>query len=47
MDLALNWGGYTVPMKYSVEAQAWYDSIGDGHTQTAGTKVKPFTFAVV
>jgi len=43
----VDWGGYTIGMKYSVEARAWYDGIGNGATQTPGIKIKPFSFAVV
>jgi len=33
--------------KYSVSAQAWYDSDGNGSLDAAGMKVKSFGFSVV
>ncbi len=33
--------------KYMVEARAWFDSDGDGAPDTAGAKMKTFSFAVV
>ena len=46
MDLTAGLTGLT-PGKYGVSAQAWYDSDGDGIPDTAGAKVKQFSFAVV
>jgi len=45
-DLEVEWTGYIVPMKYSVEARVWYDTDGDGVPDALGAKVKPFSFAV-
>lgn len=43
--LSANWT--PSPGKFMVEARAWFDSDGNGTPDTAGAKIKTFSFAVV
>ena len=45
-DFTVGLPGLT-PGKYSVVAQAWYDTNGDGVPDTAGAKMKSFSFSAV